>query len=85
LKLIEDCCRSATIEEVEMKRIDMHHHIVPEQYVKGLARIGITESYGQPIPDWSPKKSLSFMDKVGADVAVMSISTPGVSFADEQL
>jgi predicted TIM-barrel fold metal-dependent hydrolase len=68
-----------------MKRIDMHHHIVPGQYVKGLASIGITESYGQPIPDWSPEKSLSFMDKVGADVAMMSISTPGVSFADEQL
>ena len=65
-----------------MKRIDMHHHIVPEQYVKGLASIGITESYGQSFPEWSPEKSLSFMSKVGIDVAVMSISTPGVSFAD---
>lgn len=62
----------------------MHHHIVPEQYVKGLASMGITESYGQPFPEWSPEKSLSFMSKVGIDVAVMSISTPGVSFADEQ-
>ncbi len=33
------------------RRIDIHHHIIPEEYVKRLASIGITESYGQPFPE----------------------------------
>lgn len=60
----------------------MHHHIVPEFYVERLESIGITESYGQPFPKWSPADSLSFMKKMEISTAMMSISTPGVSFAD---
>ena len=67
-----------------MKKIDVHHHILPKEYVKKLASIGITESYGQPFPDWSPEKSLTFMKKIGIDIAIMSISTPGVSFKDDK-
>lgn len=66
-----------------MKRIDVHHHIIPEEYVKRLAGIGITESYGIPFPKWNSDKSLAFMKKVGIDVAVLSVSTPGVYFEDD--
>jgi len=66
-----------------MKKIDVHHHITPAEYVNKLASIGITESLGQPFPKWSPEKSLSFMKKIGIDIAMMSISTPGVYFRDD--
>jgi hypothetical protein len=53
-----------------MKRIDVHHHIIPEEYVKRLVSIGITESYGQAFPKWTwtPEKSLSLMKKLGIDL-----------------
>jgi predicted TIM-barrel fold metal-dependent hydrolase len=61
-------------------RIDVHHHIIPEEYVKRLASIGITESYGQPFPKWTPETSLDFMKKLNVQTGMMSISTPGVYF-----
>ncbi|MCK4359089.1 MAG: hypothetical protein KAW92_10200 [Candidatus Cloacimonetes bacterium] len=67
-----------------MKKIDVHHHIIPEEYVKKLAGIGITESYGQPFPKWTPEKSLTLMKKLGIDIAIMSISTPAdIIFSDK--
>jgi len=69
---------------LKMKRIDVHHHIIPEEYVERLSGIGITESYGIPFPKWNPDKSLAFMKKVGINVAVMSISTPGIYFEDDE-
>jgi len=65
-------------------KIDVHHHCLPEGYIKRLASIGITESYGQPFPNWSPEKSLALMKKLEIDIAVMSISTPGVYFKDDK-
>lgn len=65
-----------------MKKIDVHHHITPDEYVKRLASIGITESYGQAFPKWTPETSLALMKKIGIDIAIMSISTPGVDLKD---
>jgi len=67
-----------------MKRIDVQHHILPEEYVERLASIGITESYGQPFPKWTPERSLESMKKIGVDIAIMSISTPEVDLKDAQ-
>jgi predicted TIM-barrel fold metal-dependent hydrolase len=85
------------------RKIDVHHHCVPAEYVKRLASIGITESYGQPFPNWSPKKAigitesygqpfpnwspkkaLASMKKLGIETAILSISTPGVDFEDDE-
>lgn len=33
-----------------------------------------------PFPDWTPEKSLAFMNKADIDAAVVSISAPGVTF-----
>ena len=62
--------------------IDLHHHIIPGEYVKALAEIGISELSGVPIPKCSPKKSLSDMDKLGIDKAVLSC--PLVYFKDNE-
>ena len=63
-------------------RIDVHHHILPEEYVAKLKGIGITTALGREFPEWSPKKSLDFMKKNGISKAITSISTPGVNHQD---
>jgi predicted TIM-barrel fold metal-dependent hydrolase len=67
-----------------MNKIDVQHHILPPEYVKKLKDIGITESYGQPIPNWTPEKSLAFMKKIGIATAIGSVSTPGVYFKNDE-
>lgn len=61
--------------------IDTHHHILPDFFwqatenahapVGGLAPLG-----------WSREASISFMDDAGIDMAVVSLSTPGVHTGD---
>jgi len=71
-----------TLTKSRNGRIDVHHHILPEEYVAKLRKIGITTAIGREFPDWSPKKSLDFMKKNGISKAITSISTPGVNVQD---
>ena len=48
----------------ETKRVDVHHHITPIEYVERLKSIGITESLGVSFPKWTPKTSLNFMKNI---------------------
>jgi 6-methylsalicylate decarboxylase len=57
--------------------IDTHHHILPDFFWQE------TENARAPIGGlaplrWSKEATLSFMDDAGIDVAVVSLSTPGV-------
>ncbi|HYB57960.1 MAG TPA: amidohydrolase family protein [Alphaproteobacteria bacterium] len=63
--------------------IDVHHHILPPQYVAavGEARIGPLTVSGRT-PEWSPERSLEAMARNGIAGAVTSISTPGLWFGD---
>ena len=63
-------------------RIDVHHHILPAEYVSTLARIGITGGGGIPFPSWSADAALGLLDRYGIEAAVTSISSPGVHFGD---
>jgi len=63
-------------------RIDVHHHIVPREYVEALAEIGIHTPGRFPFPDWSPEASLEVMDQNGIAAAITSLSAPGVYFGD---
>lgn len=65
-------------------RIDVHHHIVPKEYVEQLKEIGIKDSLGIPFHEWTPEMSLKYMNKLNIETAIMSIFTPGVSFKDNQ-
>ena len=71
-----------TLTKSQNGRIDIHHHILPEEYVARLKGIGITTAIGREFPEWSPKKSLDFMNKNGIEKAITSISTPGVNVMD---
>ena len=62
--------------------IDVHHHILPEVFYRA------TNDASNPVGGihpaaWSKESTLSFMDDAGIDVAITSISTPGVHMGDD--
>jgi 6-methylsalicylate decarboxylase len=62
--------------------VDIHHHILPDFHWQAT-----NEQHG-PVGGiaparWSSEGALSFMDDAGIDVAVTSISTPGVHLGDD--
>jgi aminocarboxymuconate-semialdehyde decarboxylase len=62
--------------------IDVHHHILPDFFYQETndahAPVG-----GIAPPPWNADMMLSFMDQAGIDVAITSISTPGVHVGDD--
>ena len=61
--------------------IDTHHHMLPDFFWQE------TDNAHAPVGGlaphrWSIEASLSFMDDAGIDVAVVSVSTPGVHVGD---
>src|SRR5580698_2902642 len=64
-----------------MLTVDVHHHILPDFFWRE------TNEQDGPVggiapPPWSKQSALAFMDDAGIDVAVTSISTPGVHMGD---
>ena len=66
------------------KRIDVHHHFLPPQYMKEEhERI----NFGHNVPaskllSWTPSQSLEAMDRNGIVTSIVSVTTPGVWFGD---
>lgn len=69
--------------EQSPQRIDVHHHVIPDIYRQTLHRLGIREVAGRDLPDWTAAMSLSTMYRHGIEVAVTSVSAPGVHFGDD--
>jgi predicted TIM-barrel fold metal-dependent hydrolase len=65
-------------------RIDVHHHILPADYVASLAKLGVTGGGGIPFPRWDPASTLEMLDRQGIATAVTSVSAPGVHFGDDR-
>jgi len=63
-------------------KIDTHHHIVPPFYFEEAEQGGELTGGVTP-PPWSAEGALEFMDGLGVDVAITSISTPGVHLGDD--
>jgi predicted TIM-barrel fold metal-dependent hydrolase len=64
------------------RTIDVHHHILPDFFWRE------TNDAHNPVggiapPPWDADLMLSFMDEAGIDIAVTSISTPGVHVGDD--
>ncbi len=70
-------------EVVMTNRIDIHNHLIPEEYVSLLATLGIKGTPAVDFPSWSPKKALKVMDRNGIRTAILSMSTPGTYFKDD--
>ena len=67
------------------RRIDVHHHFLPPQYMKeeheriSFAHGNIAASQ---LLAWTPSQSIEIMDNNGVAAAVVSVTTPGVWFGD---
>jgi len=63
--------------------VDTHHHILPDFFCQETndshAPVG-----GLAPQEWSKEAMISFMDDAGIDVAVTSVSTPGVHLGDSE-
>ena len=63
--------------------IDTHHHMLPEFFFEA------TNEKENPVgglkpQSWTPEISLAFMDEAEIDIAVLSISTPGIQLPHRQ-
>jgi 6-methylsalicylate decarboxylase len=71
------------VSEAGPRRIDVHHHIFPAEYVRRAeARIVATMNIGAPHKTWSPARTIEEMDKNGVASAIGSVSAPGIWFGD---
>jgi len=62
--------------------VDIHHHMLPDFFWRATNE-GDHPVGGIAPPPWSRAGTLSFLDDAGIDVAVTSISTPGVHTGDD--
>jgi predicted TIM-barrel fold metal-dependent hydrolase len=62
--------------------VDLHHHVIPEFYWEASNEDGNAAGGINP-PRWSLDGAIAYLDEAGIDVAVPSISTPGVHFGDD--
>ena len=61
--------------------VDVHHHILPDFFWKATNADHVVG--GIAPPPWSVADTLAFLDEAGIDVAMTSISTPGVHLGDD--
>jgi 6-methylsalicylate decarboxylase len=64
--------------------IDVHHHLIPDLYAATIDDKGFGSVAGVERPAWSPEISLGVMDRNGIELAITSISAPGVHFGDDK-
>jgi predicted TIM-barrel fold metal-dependent hydrolase len=62
-------------------RIDVHHHLFPPAFLAGLIDQDHYLARG-PARHWTPEVSLADMDDAGVATAIVSITAPGLDFAD---
>ena len=59
-------------------RIDIHHHLLPPDYIQAAA----DARTGERAPAWTVAQSLAEMDRNGIATAVVSLTQPGVWIGD---
>jgi predicted TIM-barrel fold metal-dependent hydrolase len=68
---------------VKPRRIDVHHHILPPEYVATVGEKAIgAPAPNREIPKWDVSKSIEAMDRNGITSAVVSVSAPGILLDD---
>jgi predicted TIM-barrel fold metal-dependent hydrolase len=64
------------------RTVDLHHHVIPDFYWEASSEGGNAAGGISP-PRWSLDAAIAYLDEAQIDVAVPSISTPGVHFGDD--
>ncbi|MEU3985571.1 amidohydrolase family protein [Streptomyces sp. NPDC026672] len=63
-------------------RIDVHHHVIPDAYLRAMDRAGLDDPIaGVAYPRWDVDTDLDLMDRYDIRTAIVSITAPGVAFA----
>jgi predicted TIM-barrel fold metal-dependent hydrolase len=62
--------------------VDVHHHILPDIFWRAANDAHNPVGGIMPAP-WSKESTLSYLDDAGIDVAITSISSPGVHMGDD--
>ncbi len=64
--------------------VDVHAHVLPPGYVEAAVAAGHTTPDGMPAwPVWSLEQHLRLMDEAGIELAVLSLSSPGVDLSGQ--
>lgn len=66
-------------------RIDLHHHFLPQDYMKAEKERSSATHGNTDMLSWTPEKSIAEMDKAGVAFAFASTSTPGVWYGEVDL
>lgn len=66
-----------------MNTIDIHSHTVPQIYSEALQSGAIRNPDSFPIPKWSVEDHVKMMDEHKIQACVVSISSPGLRFAED--
>lgn len=81
--LVADPSASAQAPATKPRRIDVHHHLLPPEYVKAVGNAALGAPIGRDRgPSWTVADSLQAMDHFGIETAITSISSPGIPLAD---
>lgn len=62
--------------------VDLHQHVIPGFYWEASNEDGNAAGGINP-PRWSLEGAIAYLDEAGINVAIPSISTPGVHFGDD--
>lgn len=65
-----------------LRRIDVHHHLLPPFYIEALRCQGFERIAGVSLPEWTPEQSLALLDAQGIQAAIVSLPAPAVSFGE---
>ena len=67
---------------LETGRIDVHHHLLTDFYIKAQQKAGISGTAYRGFPEWTPQHSLSVMENEGIATTILSFTSPGIWFGD---
>lgn len=83
----ESVARASLVSKLG-QRIDLHHHFLPPRYINAIEE-KLLLSHGRQksseMTQWTPASDLDHMNSAGIELAVGSISIPGVWFGDVEL
>jgi len=68
--------------EESLSWIDVHCHVIPEEFRRLLASRGIYGGIGEPLAPWEASTALAMMDEVRIQMAVASFALAGFDLSD---
>jgi len=71
--------RRANAQTTRSRRIDVHHHFIPDAYLSYVKAHNRTPGVGEL---WTLARDLADMDAGGTETAILSVTNPGFAFGE---